>query len=65
MITVKGQPLEWNESLTIQEVLAQLGFGNRLVYIRVNGKRISRWQWDTFRIPDEATVDVLPVVLGG
>jgi len=65
MITVQGQPLEWNERLTIQEVLRQLGFGNRLVYIRVNGKRISRRQWDAFRIPDEATVDVLTVVLGG
>ncbi len=65
MITVKGQPLEWNESLTIQGVLQQLGFGNRLVYIRVNGKRIIRRQWETFRIPDEATVDVLHVVLGG
>ena len=65
MITVKGHPLEWNKSLTIQEVLRQLDFGKRPVYIRVNGKRISRRQWDAFRIPDKATVAVLLVVLGG
>lgn len=65
MIQAKGQSLDWKENLTIQEVLQQLGFGNRLVYIRVNGKRVKRRQWDTFKIPDEAMVDVLPVVLGG
>ena len=65
MITAKGRPLEWNDNLTVQDVLRQLGFSNRLVYIRVNGERISRRHWDTYRIPDEAMVDVLPVVLGG
>jgi thiamine biosynthesis protein ThiS len=65
MIIAKGRPLEWNKNLTVQDVLQQLGFGDRLVYIRVNGERISRQQWDTYRIQDEATVDVMPVVLGG
>ena len=65
MIIAKGRTLEWNETLTVQDVLLQLGFGNRLVYIRVNGERISRQHWNTYRIPNEATVDVLPAVLGG
>jgi thiamine biosynthesis protein ThiS len=65
MITIKGQEYPWRERLPVQDVLEQRGLGNRLVYVRVNGTRIGRSEWSTYAIPDGASVDILPVVLGG
>jgi sulfur carrier protein len=65
VITVKDRQREWREGLTVQELLEEVGFAGRLVYIRVNGRRVGPPQWSAFEIPDEATVEILPVVLGG
>jgi thiamine biosynthesis protein ThiS len=65
MIRAKDQEVQWHPGLTIKEVLELLGYPNRLVYIRINGKRVSVREWDTYEIPDGAKVDVFPVVLGG
>jgi thiamine biosynthesis protein ThiS len=65
MIRAKDREVQWHPGLTIKEVLELLGYHNRLVYVRINGKRLSVREWDTCEIPDGAKVDVFPVVLGG
>lgn len=65
MITVRDEPRPWRDGLTVREVLKSAGFEGRLVYVRVDGRRVGPPRWTTFHIPDGARVDILPVVLGG
>ena len=65
MIRLRGEQIEWREGLTVRVVLEETGLYGRLVYVAVNGKRIRMRDWDNYRIPDDAKVDVFPMVLGG
>jgi thiamine biosynthesis protein ThiS len=65
VITVRGESRQWRDGLTVEKVLEEAGFRGRLVYVRVNGRRVGPSQWETFPVPDGASVEILPVVLGG
>jgi sulfur carrier protein len=65
MITTKGKQLEWHEGLTVREVLQTLGYNFPSVLVRVNGTIIRRKNWDSAVVPDEAEVEVRPIVAGG
>ena len=65
MITVKGKKLEWHEGLTVRDVLDTLGYTFPSVLVRVNGTIVRRKQWDSTVVPDEAEMEVRPIVAGG
>ena len=65
MITAKGKKLDWHEGLTVREVLDTLGYNFPSVLVRVNGRIIRRKGWDDSLVPDEADVEVRPIVAGG
>ena len=65
MITAKGKKLDWHEGLTVREVLDTLGHNFPSVLERVNGRIIRRKGWDDHIVPDEADVEVRPIVAGG
>ena len=65
MITAKGKKLDWHEGLTIREVLDTLGYNFPSVLVRVNGTIVRRKEWDSSAVPDEADVEVRPIVAGG
>jgi thiamine biosynthesis protein ThiS len=65
MITAKGKRLDWREGLTVREVLETLGYNFPSVLVRVNGEIVRRKSWDSTVIPDEAEVEVRPIVAGG
>jgi len=65
MITAKGKRLEWQPGLTVRDVLATLGYNFPSVLVRVNGTIVRRKVWDDTVVPDEAEVEVRPIVAGG
>ena len=65
MITAKGKKLDWHEGLTVREVLDTLGYNFPSVLVRVNGQIVKRKDWDNSIVPDEADVEVRPIVAGG
>jgi sulfur carrier protein len=65
MITAKGKKLDWHEGLTVREVLDTLGYNFPSVLVRVNGRIVKRKDWDNSIVPDEADVEVRPIVAGG
>ncbi|UCF97889.1 MAG: sulfur carrier protein ThiS [Spirochaetaceae bacterium] len=65
MITAKGKQLQWHEKLTVREVLDTLGYNFPSVLVRVNGTIVRRKEWDSSIVPDEAEVEVRPIVAGG
>jgi sulfur carrier protein len=65
MITAKGKKLDWHEGLTVREILDTLGYNFPSVLVRVNGTIVRRKSWDTDVVPDEAEVEIRPIVAGG
>jgi sulfur carrier protein len=65
MITAKGKRLEWHQGLTVRDVLVTLGYNFPSVLVRVNGTVVRRKVWDSTVVPDEAEVEVRPIVAGG
>jgi thiamine biosynthesis protein ThiS len=65
MITAKGAPMEWHEGLTVQDVLASLGYALPIVTVLLDGKAVLRDGWAATLVPDGATVAVYPMVSGG
>jgi thiamine biosynthesis protein ThiS len=65
MITAKGKRLEWHEGLTVRDVLDMLGYNFPSVLVRVNGNIVRRKSWEATVVPDEAEVEVRPIVAGG
>lgn len=65
VITAKGKRLEWHEGMTVREVLTRLGYNFPSLLVRVNGTVVRRREWDGFLVPDEAQVEVKPIVAGG
>ena len=65
MISTKGKQLEWHEGLTVRDVLDTLGYNFPSVLVRLNGTIVRRKDWDSTVVPDEADVEVRPIVAGG
>lgn len=65
MITAKGKRLEWHQGLTVRDVLHTLGYNYPSVLVRVNGAIVRRKVWDSTVVPDEAEIEVRPIVAGG
>jgi thiamine biosynthesis protein ThiS len=65
MITAKGKRLDWHEGLTVGDVLDTLGYNFPSVLVRVNGVVVRRKNWDSTVVPDDAEVEVRPIVAGG
>jgi sulfur carrier protein len=65
MITAKGKKLEWQPGLTVREILDTLGYNFPSVLVRVNGTIVRRKSWDSTVVPDEAEVEIRPIVAGG
>ena len=65
MIRTKEKQLEWHEGLTVRDVLETLGYNFPSVLVRINGTIVRRKNWDSTVVPDEAEVEVRPIVAGG
>jgi len=65
MITAKGKRLEWHQGLTVRDILDTLGYNYPSVLVRVNGTIVRRKVWDGTVVPDEAEIEVRPIVAGG
>jgi len=65
MITAKGKRLEWHPGLTVRDVLDTLGYSFPSLLVRVNGMIVRRKSWESTVVPDEADVEVRPIVAGG
>lgn len=65
MITAKGQPMEWQQGLTVQDVLCRLGYALQATAVRLNGRSVPRQDWPTTSVPDGAVLDVQAMMAGG
>ncbi|MBN1234125.1 MAG: sulfur carrier protein ThiS [Candidatus Coatesbacteria bacterium] len=65
MIKVNGNEYEWQENLTVSEMLKNCNYNFPLIIVKVNGELIPRSNYKTQLIPDNAEVEATHLIGGG
>lgn len=65
MITVGDEKRPWSEGMTVADILADIGDGDRYAVVRVNDEYVSRPNFGSTRVPDGARVYLVPMIAGG
>ncbi|NLD05440.1 MAG: sulfur carrier protein ThiS [Synergistaceae bacterium] len=65
MITVNGNQSEWEEGLTVKELLARENYTFRMISVWINDQPVEKKEYPTRLIPDGANVQVIHNISGG
>jgi sulfur carrier protein len=65
MITVNGDPLPHRPGMTVQDILDAKNYIFRMLAVSVNGEIVSRKDYKTTVVRDEADVQVIHMISGG
>ena len=65
MINVNGDPLEWRDGMTVQDILDAKKYKFPMLIITVDGEHVPKEQYATAKVPDEANVKVIHMLSGG
>jgi sulfur carrier protein len=65
MIVINGDKSDLAPGSSVRELLVLLDSPDRGVAVAVNSEVVPRGEWDSFIVPDGATVEVLTAVQGG
>jgi thiamine biosynthesis protein ThiS len=65
MIQVDDQSIAWEEGMTIADMLEQMTDVRFCSVVRLNGKLVSSPRFHETTIPDNAVIQLLPLVAGG
>ncbi|MFH2090965.1 MAG: sulfur carrier protein ThiS [Pseudomonadota bacterium] len=65
MIFVDNTPMPWFEGMTLASLLKKLDHVEFCSVVRLNGKLISSPFFERTRIPENAQIELLPLVAGG
>ncbi len=65
MITVGKEKISWEKGMTVAQVLEAVGDGHKYAVVRVNGKLISRPNFEKTPVPDRAEFIPVPMIAGG
>lgn len=65
MIKVDDRPMEWEDGMTLADLLEKVEGSGFCSVVRLNGKLVSSPKFSRTRIPDRAVIRLLPLVAGG
>ncbi len=65
MIRVNGENLEWRNGMTVRDVLRQMNYTFPLLIVRIDGRLVSRSDYDTTEVPDGTSMDAIHMISGG
>ncbi len=65
MLIVNDEPLEYDEGMTVADVLKKKNYIFRMLAVWVNGQFVARGTYDRAPVPDGAEVKVLHMIAGG
>ncbi len=66
MIKVNNRDkLEWQDDMTVQDVLQKMKYSFSLITVTVNGKLIPKVEYENYLIPDNADISVFHLAHGG
>ena len=65
MISINGEKVEYEGSLTVFDMLEKRRFVFPLLIVRINGKLVNRNSYKKTTISDEDRIDVIHMMSGG
>ncbi|MGI6485362.1 MAG: sulfur carrier protein ThiS [Thermoanaerobacterales bacterium] len=65
MITVNKEVMEFEEGMTVQDLLDKKKFTFPLITVIVNNKIVPRDDYSKFKIHDNDVIDVIHIMSGG
>ena len=65
MIEVDEKKMPWHETMTIASLLQTLENVKFCAVVRLNGRLVSSPEFERTRVPDNAIIQLLPLVAGG
>jgi sulfur carrier protein len=64
-ITVNGHQIDWQEDMTVRDVLTRMNYTFRMLVIKIDGKVVKKEDWETAKVPPGADVKVIHLISGG
>ena len=65
MLRVNDTPLEYDQGMTVRDILKKRNYIWRMIAVYVNGELVPRKTYDTRQVPDGADVKVIHQIAGG
>lgn len=66
MITVNNRDkLNWEEDLTIRDILQKMNYDYSLISVYLNEEYVPAEEYETKKIPDDSSVQVIHLAHGG
>ena len=65
MIRVDGKAYDWQEGMTVADLLKNLKDSHHCAVVRINHKHVSRPNFNKVLVPDDADVFLIPMIAGG
>ena len=64
-ITVNGNPLPWQEGMTVKKILELKNYTFKMLVVKVNGQLVKKDKYAETVVPDGADVKVIHLMSGG
>jgi sulfur carrier protein len=65
MIKVNGDPLEWRDGMSVQDILDAKKYKFPMLIVTIQGKHVTKEQYAATAVPDGADVKVIHMLSGG
>jgi sulfur carrier protein len=65
MITVNAEPMEWEDGMTVQDIIERKKYTFPLLAVWINDIPVQREEFDSTTVPDGAKVQVIHMISGG
>lgn len=62
---VNGKPVKWVENETVTMLLKRIKYSFPLVVVKINGNIVSKEDFNTTYIPDQAQITIIDIISGG
>ena len=64
-LLINGEKKEFNENITLKDILKELKVEDKVMAIAVNTKIVKKDDWDNFKPKNEDKIEMLTFVGGG
>lgn len=65
MISLDEDQMPWHDGMTVADLLASVPHSHQYAVIKVNGRYVSRPDFEKYEIPDNAEIRLIPMIAGG
>lgn len=65
MIKVNGDPMEWRDGMTVQDILNAKKYKFPLLIVTIDDEHVTKEQYAATIVPDGANVKVIHMLSGG